>query len=149
MIVFEAWLALVVLAVMVLGLAERAAWVARFALLSGATAVLLTLSVNPDAWVAARNIDRYEATGKLDTWYLSTLSPDAAPVVLERLPADVAACVLRASAWTVPSNSGTDPERAWSWAGSRGMSAVEEFLAEHPEATGAACPDLEYPSDVP
>ena len=42
--------------------------------------------MNPDAWVAARNIDRFDAGTSLDTAYLSTLSADATPVIVERLP---------------------------------------------------------------
>ena len=45
--------------------------------------------------MAGRNIDRYEATGKLDLSYLQSLSADAAPVIADRLPADAAACALR------------------------------------------------------
>ena len=42
-----------------------------------------------------RNIDRYEQTGDLDVRYLQSLSADAAPVIAERLPERVAACVLQ------------------------------------------------------
>ena len=49
--------------------------------------------MNPDAWVAGRNIDRFEAGKPLDTTYLSTLSADAVPVIHERLPREVAQCV--------------------------------------------------------
>ncbi|MFC7501603.1 DUF4153 domain-containing protein, partial [Nocardioides sp. GCM10030258] len=47
--VFEGWLGLVVLAVMVAGIALNGAWVARFALVSGAVAVLGIAALNPDA----------------------------------------------------------------------------------------------------
>ncbi|PVG83066.1 histidine kinase [Nocardioides gansuensis] len=93
--VFEAWLGLVVLAVMVLGVLGRGAWLPRFALLSGALSLLALAAVNPDAWVAGRNIDRYEATGRLDLRYLQSLSADATPVIVERLPEEVAGCVLQ------------------------------------------------------
>ena len=69
--VFEGWLGLVVLGVLVAGIRLRGWWLPRMALLSGA-ALLLGLAVaNPDAWIARHNIERYEATGKVDWNYLS------------------------------------------------------------------------------
>jgi len=41
--------------------------------------------LNPDAFIARRNIERFEATGKLDINYLSHLSDDAIPVIIEVL----------------------------------------------------------------
>jgi len=41
--------------------------------------------LNPDAFVARRNIERFESTGKLDIFYLSHLSDDAIPVIIEVL----------------------------------------------------------------
>ena len=59
--VFEGWLGLVVLGVLVAGIRLRGWWLPRMALLSGA-ALLLGLAVaNPDAWIARHNIERYEA----------------------------------------------------------------------------------------
>ncbi len=80
---FEGWLGLVVVAVLVAGIGLRGWWLARFALLAGATMLLGLAVVNPDAWIAQHNIDRYEATGKLDTAYLAGLSADALPVILD------------------------------------------------------------------
>jgi hypothetical protein len=40
---------------------------------------------NPDAFIAQRNIDRFAATGKLDTRYLSSLSKDALPDTIKLL----------------------------------------------------------------
>lgn len=91
---FEGWLGVVVVAVLVLGLLGRARWVPRFALVSGAVVVLVLSLMNLDAFVAHRNIDRYEASGKLDTYYLTQLSPDALPAMVERLPEDLARCVV-------------------------------------------------------
>ena len=83
--VFEGWLGFVVLAIMVAGLLGRGRWLPRIALVSGAVALVGLAAINPDAWVAGRNLDRYEATGKLDLRYLQTLSADAAPVIVDRL----------------------------------------------------------------
>ena len=93
--VFEGWLGLVVLAVMVAGALGMRRWLPRIALVSGAVALLGLAAVNPDAWVADRNIDRWEAKGTLDLPYLSSLSADAAPVIAERLPPEIAACALQ------------------------------------------------------
>ncbi len=80
--VFEGWLGLLVLAVMVAGLTlKKAAWLPRFALLSGAGLIVALAAINPDAWIAQRNVDRYEETGKLDWSYLQGLSDDAVPVL--------------------------------------------------------------------
>jgi hypothetical protein len=50
-------------------------------------------AVNPDAWIAQHNVDRYQATGRVDWSYLQSLSADAVPV-LATLPRDVAECAL-------------------------------------------------------
>ena len=91
--VFEGWLGLLVLAVVAAGLALRAVWLPRFALLSGAVALLALAAVNPDAWIAQQNLDRYAATGRVDWTYLRSLSDDAVPV-LARLPEGQRRCAL-------------------------------------------------------
>jgi signal transduction histidine kinase len=91
--VFEGWLGLLVLGVMAAGVTLRADWLPRAALLSGAGALLLLAAINPDAWVAQRNLDRYAGTGNVDWNYLQGLSADAVPV-LATLPDDVVACAL-------------------------------------------------------
>ena len=79
--VFEGWLGLLVLAVLGAGVSLKAAWLPRFALLSGAGLIVALAAINPDAWIAQRNVDRYEETGKLDWSYLQGLSDDAVPVL--------------------------------------------------------------------
>ncbi|WP_067437832.1 DUF4153 domain-containing protein [Nocardioides jensenii] len=91
--VFEGWLGLVVVGVMVAGVTLRARWLPRAALLSGATLLVGLAAINPDAWIAQQNIDRYEQTGKADWFYLRHLSDDAVPA-LATLPDDVAECAL-------------------------------------------------------
>lgn len=41
--------------------------------------------VNPDAFIARQNINRYGATGRLDVYYLSNLSVDASPQIASLL----------------------------------------------------------------
>lgn len=81
---FEGWLGLVVLGVLAAGVGLRGAWLPRMALLSGATLLLALAAANPDAWIARHNLDRFEATGKLDTYYVLGLSDDALPTLVDR-----------------------------------------------------------------
>ena len=81
--VFEGWLGLLVLATMAGGVALRAAWLPRFALFSGVALLLVLAAINPDAWIAQHNIDRFETTGKVDWTYLQGLSDDALPVLVD------------------------------------------------------------------
>jgi hypothetical protein len=92
--VFEAWLGLVVVFVMAAGIRLRGAWVPWAALLSGAAMLLGLAAVNPDAYIAERNIERFEETGKIDWYYLSGLSADAVPVLAD-LPERYRACALQ------------------------------------------------------
>jgi hypothetical protein len=91
--VFEGWLGLLVLATMVGGVALRAAWLPRFGLLSGVVLLLGLAALNPDAWIARHNVERYDDTGKVDWDYLAGLSDDAVPE-LRRLPAELQPCAI-------------------------------------------------------
>lgn len=91
---FEVWLGILVLLVIVAGIRLSGWWLPRAALASGAALLLAVGLANPEAWVAQQNIERYEATGKLDLAYLSTLGADATPVIAEGLPPELAQCVI-------------------------------------------------------
>jgi two-component system sensor histidine kinase BaeS len=91
--VFEGWLGVLVLATLAGGAALRAPWLPRFGLFSGVALLLALAAINPDAWIARQNIDRYEATGQVDWHYLGGLSDDALPV-LSTLPQNLAECAL-------------------------------------------------------
>ncbi|MEE6271779.1 DUF4153 domain-containing protein [Georgenia sp. MJ206] len=93
---FELWLGLVVVLVLVAGVRWSGRWLPRAALVSGAVMLLVLGLGNTEAWVAQRNIERFEATGKIDTAYLGTLSADAAPTIAAGLPAHLVACVAAA-----------------------------------------------------
>ena len=90
--VFEGWLGLVVLLVMAAGIRLDGRWVPRAAVLTAGAAILGLAVLNPDAYVAERNVQRYAASGKADWYYLAGLSADAVPA-LEALPADAQRCV--------------------------------------------------------
>ncbi len=91
--VFEGWLGLLVLAVVAAGITLKAAWLPRFALVSGAVALLGLALVNPDARIAEANLDRYDDTGRIDWSYLADLSDDAVPALADQ-PAEVRRCAL-------------------------------------------------------
>jgi two-component system, OmpR family, sensor histidine kinase BaeS len=126
--VFEGWLGLLVLGVMVAGLTLRARWLPRAALLSGAGLLFLLAAINPDAWIAQRNLDRYETSGEVDWEYLQGLSADAVPV-LATLPADVAGCALTGHE---PSD---DDWLEWNF----GRHRAEPLIRSHPTASATAC----------
>lgn len=90
---FEGWLGLVLLGVLVAGIRLRASWLPRAAVLSGAVALLGLALANPDALIARVNVDRYEETGRIDWSYLSDLSADAVPT-LAGLPATEQRCAM-------------------------------------------------------
>lgn len=90
---FEGWLGLVVLGVLVAGARIDGWWLPRAALLSGAAVLLALAAVNPDSWIARQNLDRFHQTGKVDWSYLHGLGDDAVPV-LTGLPPGQAACAL-------------------------------------------------------
>jgi two-component system sensor histidine kinase BaeS len=118
---FEGWLGLVVVGVLLAGIGLRGAWLPRAALLSGA-ALLLGLAVaNPDAWIASHNLDRYQATGKVDWSYLRGLSLDATPTLVD-LPPEQAACAL----------GDTSPDKdgwaGWNLARVRATNALDDFV---------------------
>jgi signal transduction histidine kinase len=136
--VFEGWLGFVVLAIAVAGALRRGEWLPRIALVSGAAALIGLAAINPDAWVAHRNLDRYDATGALDLDYLQSLSADAAPVIVDRLPEEVSRCVLQ----LLPLNSlrpeVLDDARAWNLGRSRARDAVASIdVAPMPTAYDA------------
>jgi hypothetical protein len=129
---FEGWLGLVVLGVLVAGLLLRAAWLPRAALVAGA-AVLLGLAVaNPDTWIAQHNLDRYQATGKVDWSYLEGLSADAVPTLAARAP-QVFGCVRDPRRWV--------PDEPWTaWNLSRAHARDVLASVRLPAGSEATCP---------
>lgn len=78
----------------------------------GAGVVLTVLGLamlDPDAYIAGHNVERFEDTGKIDIGYLSQLSADAAPE-LDRLPEPYRSCAMHATN-TLDAHDGGD--RQW------------------------------------
>jgi hypothetical protein len=107
-----------VLATLLGGIALRALWLPRCALFSGAVLLLGLAAINPDAWIAQHNIDRYETSGKVDWSYLQTLSDDALPV-LSTLPSDLVECAVSLDGRT------HDDWLEWNLGRSRARSTIE------------------------
>ncbi|GAA1967248.1 hypothetical protein GCM10009798_29480 [Nocardioides panacihumi] len=81
--VFEGWLGVLILLMAVAGVGLRGSWLPRAALLTGVAALLGLSALNPDAWIAEHNLDRYADTGKVDWAYLRLLSDDAVPTLAD------------------------------------------------------------------
>lgn len=83
--VFEGWIALVYLMLLASLVRLRRYWVPRAAIGAALTTLLALSVLNPEGFVADRNIARWQSGKSLDTYYLSDLSPDALPAI-DRLP---------------------------------------------------------------
>ena len=95
--VCELWLGVIFALVLLAGVRLRATWLPRLVLGTAVLALLGLATVNPDRFLAERNIDRFERTGQLGVGYLSPLSAGAGPA-FNRLPDEKRACALRAIA---------------------------------------------------
>lgn len=84
--VFMAWLASVLLWFALTVLRARRDRFAFGALVAGFAAAVLLNVVSPDALVARVNIARLEADERFDPYYLTFLSADAVPVLVESFP---------------------------------------------------------------
>jgi hypothetical protein len=80
--VVELWLGLVFLLVLAAGVRLRARWLPRAVLATGIVAVLALSALNPDRFIAERNLARWAVGEQLDVRYLAGLSADAAPVLV-------------------------------------------------------------------
>lgn len=89
----ELWLGIVFVLVIAAGVRLRAGWLPQ-AVVGAGVAVLLGLAIiNPDGFIAAHNIDRYQQSQRIDVGYLRQLSPDAA-LELDRLEPKLRECAL-------------------------------------------------------
>ena len=70
------------------GATPHARWLPRALVALTALGLIGFSLANPDGLVAARNVDRWRTTGKLDVAYLDSLSADAVPALV-RLPRDL------------------------------------------------------------
>jgi hypothetical protein len=85
--VFMAWISVVLIWFVLTVLRGRRDSFALGVLATGFAAILVINAANPDAFIARVNVDRMQAGERFDARYLTSLSADAVPVMIEALPA--------------------------------------------------------------
>ncbi|GAA1293193.1 DUF4173 domain-containing protein [Pseudonocardia aurantiaca] len=93
----ELWLGVGFVIVLWSVLRLRAGGPTRGMVVAGAVALLALAVLDPERFVAERNVDRYTTTGEFDAGYHARLSADAVPA-LGRLPEPVRSCALNSIA---------------------------------------------------
>jgi hypothetical protein len=132
----ELWLGTVFLLILLAGIRLRGRWVPQATLATAVAALLGLALLNPDAFIAKQNINRFSETGRIDLAYLSTLSPDAVPA-LGSLSEPYRSCVLGA----VNGQLAESPPETWlEWNLSRSAARIQ--LRDHPPvpASPTSCP---------
>ncbi len=89
----ELWLGVGFLIALVSVLRLRPAGLTRPMVAAGMLALLGLAVLDPERFIAEHNVARWAQTGQLDAEYLSRLSADAAPVLVD-LPPGMRACTL-------------------------------------------------------
>ena len=84
--VFMAWISAVLVWFVLTVMRNRRELFAFGALVAGFAAIFAINVMNPDAIIARTNIERAEHGSELDVYYLTTLSADAVPVLVESFP---------------------------------------------------------------
>ena len=79
------WLAVFLILTLAALAARKTAWLSPAAAVLSVVTLLAVNALNPDAFIADRNLARYRETGKIDAAYLATLSPDATPTLIASL----------------------------------------------------------------
>jgi hypothetical protein len=95
--VFEGWLGVLVLLVIVAGVVGARHWLVPVAVRLGAAGLLGLAIINPDLYIAQHNIARADAPVAIDLQYLGQLSTDAYPALI-RLPDQQSECARRQAA---------------------------------------------------
>jgi hypothetical protein len=84
--VFMFWISAVLVWFFLTVLRSRRNRFAFGALVAGFAAIVAINAMNPDALIAKTNVDRLQQGKRFDPYYLTTLSADAVPVIVESLP---------------------------------------------------------------
>lgn len=127
----EFWLGVVLVALLVSLLRDGRRWLGRLVVLSGALAVAVFTVGNTPAFVAERNIARYERGAPVDVAHLRALGPDAAPAIdASSLDPTLKACVLAGRSY-----SPDDGVLSWSL----GRQRAAEVYGRYPEEP-VGCP---------
>jgi hypothetical protein len=132
---FMAWIAALLVLLLVTVLRGRRRSFALGALLAGVLVVAVLNVVNPDALIARVNIDRHVQGGvELDTAYLGRgLSLDAVPVVVDRL-SDIPDPCVRFHAATAVSGAvdSSGGWRSYHWGRTSAQDALADLAIERP-----------------
>jgi hypothetical protein len=97
--------------------------------IAGTSVGLLALSLlNPDGWIAERNVERWRETGRIDVAYLQTLSADAVPAIAT-LPPELRSRAL------APLAAQLADEEPWSSYNSSRASARDAIAAQTQQPT--------------
>jgi hypothetical protein len=138
--IFMVWLSVILVWFVLTVLRGRRDSFALGVLATGFAAILVVNAVNPDALIARVNADRMEAGERFDARYLTGLSADAVPVMIEALPAmdepDRRIVEADLEAFSRRSQKGSD-WRTWNLSRSRALALVEAEM-EPPETQSAS-----------
>jgi hypothetical protein len=132
--VFEGWLGVVVLLVIVAGVAGARGWLVPVAIRLGAAGLLGLALLNPDLYVAEHNIAREDSPVGIDWAYLGDLSADAYPALV-RLPDPEFACATRGV-----KPPGDDDWLEWNLSRERASDLMAQRPPAGPQATATSCP---------
>ena len=101
----ELGMAIVLVLILVAGIRMSARWLPTAVVAVGSFGMLGLAIFNPEGYVAQRNVEFFQQTGKIDQWYMGSLSSDAFEAE-KSLPEDARGCVQKRIAeqlrWTVP-----------------------------------------------
>lgn len=97
----ELLLGFVFVLLLVAGIRMSGKWLPTAVLATSAVALLAFAVFNPDAYIAQKNVERFEGGKSIDVSYLHGLSVDAVPA-LDRLPEPQRSCALSRYRFGVP-----------------------------------------------
>ncbi|OHU33786.1 DUF4153 domain-containing protein [Mycobacteroides chelonae] len=88
----ELGMAVVLVLILVAGIRMSARWLPTAVVAVGSFGMLGLAVFNPESYIAQRNVEFFQQTGKIDQWYMGSLSSDAFAAT-KSLPEDVRVCV--------------------------------------------------------
>lgn len=88
----ELGMAIVLVLILIAGIRMSARWLPTAVVAVGSFGMLGLAIFNPESYVAQRNVEFFQHTGKIDQWYMGTLSSDAFSAT-KSLPEEVRVCV--------------------------------------------------------
>jgi hypothetical protein len=143
--VCEVWLGVVFVLVLLAGirLGTRSTWLPA-AVFATAVAALLSIAVlNPDRFIAERNVIRFEETGRVDLYYLRDLSADAVPA-LNRLPELERACVLHWIQNDLTESASEEEWRHWNLGREQARRLLVGYTSPYDGQVSSPCYSLEW-----